>query len=201
MKPDQCFKNKSYILLTGMIILYLAGNFSACSKEYSFEGGGTPAIDTLPPPPVPKPELPVCPACANYTDPVNLNQWTFNVKQSKACGTTDTAIINLERTAFTFFGPSTCSADTGLVMTVYLENESLNRDITNLTINRVAFYYYDRVTPSYIYMSNHNSPFTVHVDSYQHQTKILTGTFTGNTLKADNSPASITSGKFKVKLL
>ena len=86
-------------------------------------------------------------------------------------------------------------------MTVYVENETLNHDITNLSINRVAFYYYDRVTPSYIYISDRNIAFSVHIDSYRHQSRILTGSFRGGALRTNGSASSITEGKFKIKLL
>jgi hypothetical protein len=186
--------------LAGLFFLSLLLILSGCAKEYSYEGGVTPVIhDTLPPPVVVN-DFPVCPFCKTITNTA-LSTWSFKKGNTTVCGTVDTAIITLERTAFTFFGPSSCSADSGLVITVYLGNESLNRNRTNLAINNIAFYYYDRVTPSYIFMSLANSPFSGTIDNYDHQTKIASGTFTGNAVRSDGSAASITSGKFKVKLL
>jgi hypothetical protein len=191
------------VINTTMVLLAVCN--TDCRKEYSYEGGSAPSVrDTVPPPPPPPPivyELPFCASCAVYTNPIQLNKWSLKAGNAFACGTLDTAIINLERTSFTFFGPSTCSRDTGLVMTVYVENEKLNRDISNLVINRVAFYYYDRVTPSHIYMNMPNVAFSVVVDSYNHQTKILTGSFRGSALRRNGSAASISEGRFKVKLL
>ena len=188
-------------IVAGAAMLLLLINNTGCSKEYSFEGGPVNAApDSLPPPPIVR-VLPFCSICATYPETLKLNQWSLKAEQSEACGILDTAIINLERNSFTFFGPSACSGDTGLVMTVYLENDALNRDITNLTIDRVAFYYYDRVTPSYIYINNHNTVFSAHVDSYQHQSKILIGSFSGNVFRTNGTPAAITGGRFKIKLL
>jgi len=186
----------------------LAGLFSllslliimGCAKEYSYEGGDLVEVHDSLPPPVVVNDFPACPFCQTITG-TPLSSWSFKKGNTTVCGSIDTAIITLERTAFTFFGPSACSVDSGLVITVYLGNESLNRDRTNVTINNIAFYYYDRVTPSYIFMSLPNSPFTGTIDNYDHQAKIASGTFTGNALRSDGSAASITSGKFKVKLL
>ena len=187
---------------TVIIYLFLCG--TGCSKEYSCESCSmsTPA-DSLPIPTTPPAasELPVCLSCAIYPDPVELNQWSLKAQQSQACGIIDTAIINLERTAFTFYGPSACSADTGMVLTVYMENRVLNENISNITINRSSFYFYDRVTPSDIYMSRQSVVFPVHIDWYDHQTKIISGSFSGTVFRRDGSPASISGGKFKVKLI
>ena len=203
MKPVITLRH--FFLMMGAIAFggFLFINGTGCSKEYSFEGANVNVPDTIPRPILPPVvrELPVCNACAAYTNPVELNQWSLKANESAACGVLDTAIINLERNAFTFFGPSACSRDTGLVMTVYLENDALNHDISNMTVDRVAFYYYDRVTPSYIYISSHNTVFTVHIDSYKHQSKILIGSFSGNVFRSNDTPAAITAGRFKVKLI
>ena len=202
MKQIGFLKKLTVKAIINALLLLSAINYIGCSKEYSYEGGSVNIThDSLPPPPPVIHELPLCSLCAAYPDPLELNQWSLKAGNSSACGILDTAIINLERTAFTFFGPSACSRDTGLVMTVYVENETLNHDITNLSINRVAFYYYDRVTPSYIYMSGHNIAFSVQIDSYKHQTRILTGSFRGSVLRTNGNASSITEGRFKIKLL
>jgi hypothetical protein len=182
--------------LFSVLLLLLMG----CGKEYSYEGGTfSVRVDTVRGPVIINHD-PVCPACINTTAAA-VSEWSFTSGNWKLCGKADTAIINLERTAFTFFGPSACSADTGMVITVYLDTESLNRDRTNLVINHIAFYCYDRVTPTYIFMSQTNSAFSVTIDSYVHATRIATGTFHGNVLRSNGGAASIESGRFKVKLI
>jgi hypothetical protein len=172
--------------------------FQACAKEYSYEGGGTIVrLDTLP---IPIVTGPVCPACINNTT-VSLSGWNFKSGNWEVCGMADTAIALGSRTSFTFFGPSTCSSDTGMVITVYLGNDTLNRDKQNLHINRAAFYCYDRVTPSYIYLSQNSSTFFVTIENYVHATGIVTGTFRGSVYRTNGAAASIDSGKFIVRLL
>ena len=201
MRPDFFFKKVFFVLIlyipAQLILLYTTG----CVKEYSQEN-----VFTEPPPDSSSNapavhELPSCTACVLFTDPVGLNQWSLQAQQSQACGIVDTAIIDLQRSYFTFFGPSACSPDTGMVITVYLENEKLDRDRTNLRVDKVAFYYYDRVTPSYIYMTSSASAFFVQIDNYNHQTRIASGRFGGSAFRSNSTSAVISSGKFKVKLL
>jgi len=194
-------KHIFFVMVSAGVFILL--NITGCAKEYSFEGSNTHPRDTVivpPPPPPAASELPHCSSCDHLTTPVQLNHWSLKAQQSQACGTIDTAIITLERTSFTFFGPSSCSRDTGMVITAYL-NESLDRDKTNIQVSRVAFYYYDRVTPSYIYMTYPTTPFYLHIDTYNHQTKIATGTFGGSGVKVNGSNTVISEGKFSIKLL
>jgi hypothetical protein len=186
-----------------VLLLTVLFFYSGCSKEYSVEATPINPADTItiPPPPPPPNELPPCKICSTYTDPIELGHWSLKAENSLACGIIDTAIMNLERTSFTFFGPSACSEDTGMVVTAYIENFRLNQDMTSGSINRIAFYYYDRVKPSYIYISSQASPFAIRIENYNHQTRILTGTFEGNAFRANNTSARISSGRFKIKLL
>lgn len=188
---------RKFFLLT--TLLWLLISFS-CSKEYSFESGATPPpVDTIHPPPPPPPSVPFCPACTSVTEP-DLDEWSFKSGSWKVCGNSDSAIALGNRTAFTFFGPSACSVDTGMAITIYLNTDTLNRDLHNLTNNRAAFYCYERVTPSYIFMSQSSSNFTATITSYDHNAHTISGTFSGNVMRSDGSGAGVESGKFKVKL-
>lgn len=172
---------------------------TGCAKEYSYEGGGSSIIlDTIPVPPV-VPEFSVCPACITTTT-TQLSDWKFKSGNSSFCGKADTAIINPFRNAFTFFGPSACSLDTGIVIRVYLENDTLNRDKSNLSA-KGSFYYYDNITPSYIFINRSSNLLSVTIESYEHLTRIATGTFQGTVVRANGSGALIKEGKFKVKII
>ncbi|HET6994863.1 MAG TPA: hypothetical protein VFI06_07765 [Chitinophagaceae bacterium] len=173
---------------------------TGCGKEYSFERRPPPPIDTTTAPPATPPyNFPLCSVCATLTT-TELSTWSFKMDDIPVCGKADTAIVISDRTAFTFFGPSSCSGDTGMVITVYL-HDTLNRNIAYTSADKVAFYYYDRVTPSYIMMSQTYAPFSGAVRDYDPQTKIATGSFEGFALRSDGRWASITLGKFKMKLL
>lgn len=174
---------------------------AGCRKEFSFEGNITPPVDTTGSPtsaPVSY-NFPICSVCVTSTT-TELSDWSFKIENIPACGKADTAILLGNRTAFTFFGPSSCSNDTGMVITVYL-HDTLNQNLSYISADKAAFYYYDHVTPSYIMMSQAYAPFSVTIQSYNHQTKIATGTFEGVALRSDGHWVSINSGKFKMKLL
>ena len=188
---------KVLCLLAMALLLF----FNNCRKEYSFEGSNTPPVDTSDSPkPAPVAyNFPLCSVCSTLTT-TQLSTWSFKMENMPACGKADTAIMLGNRTAFTFFGPSSCSNDTGMVITVYLR-DTLNKNLTYISADKTAFYYYDHVTPSYIMMSQAYAPFSVTIESYDHQTKIATGTFEGVALRSDGHWVSINSGKFKMKLL
>lgn len=183
------------------IIILLTIVFGAgCAKEYSFEGSDArpPGRDTtvgggnINPPGI-------CPACVGNDSQIE-NKWSLYFSNRLFCGIIDTAIATPERTGFTFFGPSACSADSGMVITVNLNGVKLDHDITSLTTNRAGFYYYDNVTPSYMLITEPGQPFTVVLDSYEHTTKMMRGKFSGFAKTANGGSAYLSEGKFKVKL-
>ena len=98
-------------------------------------------------------------------------------------------------TDFTFFGPSACSVDTGIVVSVYLP-VALDRDQFNLTTQQTAFYYYDHNAAADILDSRPTSVFSVTVQSFIYSTGIVTGTFGGTVFKANGDSAIITEGRF-----
>lgn len=189
---------KLYIICLIVVSLPFFWTFNAgCAKEYSFEGADTlpPVNDTIIVPPV---NPWICPACIGQDEQIE-KKWSFHNENSFLCGTIDTAIVNPERTAFTFFGPSACSQDTGMIADVFFGGTVLNKDLYNITSKEGAFYYYDNVGPSYVFIS-HVANFTITIDSYIHQTHLATGTFSGIVYKPNGDPTPITSGKFKVRL-
>ena len=188
MKKVQCF-------LVMVSLLFVA----SCGKEYSFEGNTASPVDTTGSPAPVLYNFPLCSVCATLTI-TEPSTWSFKMENIPACGKADTAIVIANRTAFTFFGPSSCSIDTGMVITVYL-HDTLNKNLAYISTDKVAFYYYDHVTPSYVMMSQVYAPFSVAILDYDHQTKMATGTFEGFALRSDGHWVSINSGKFKMKLL
>ncbi|HVF96185.1 MAG TPA: hypothetical protein VM871_02625, partial [Flavisolibacter sp.] len=172
-------------------------NISSCSKEYSYEReqqDSSVVKDSLPGAP---PFLSSCSGCA-IGNAIPDSSWQFTVDGSTLCGLADKAIITLERSSFTFFGPSSCSSDSGFIASVYL-NESLNKNLKNVSAARVSFYYYDRLTPSYVLMSRSSDAFSLTIDSYVHQTGLAIGTFAGFAYTVNGIRKTIKEGKFKIK--
>src|SRR5204863_5277369 len=115
-------QRKQYIsfafILVPQILLILA---VGCKKDYSCEGcHSTTTIDSIALSVSPG-TFPQCSLC-HPADELLLSTWNFKTRNSFLCGIVSAAGagIDPEKKAFTFFGPSACSIDTGLVMTVYL---------------------------------------------------------------------------------
>ncbi len=181
-----------------IFILYIELiSFSGCIKEYSYEG--EPANHTIPIDDTGFRSPISFPFCAGCRQDFILTGWNFKYDTSLLCGSVTNAVITPERNGFTFFGPSACSADTGLVMTVFLDSDALNKDKSNITTNNVIFQYYDNTTFSDIFISGRFSvSFTI--DTYEHATGIVKGRFNGNVKTKDSTAAAIMDGKFAIKL-
>lgn len=197
------------ILYSVLIILLLCTQLPGtmgCIKEYSFEGA---VVDTtiIPTDTIPLPvdsttnmeyEFPVCDSCKNI-EGYNLGKWSYKTGKSVLCGNITAAIRSPDSSAFTFFGPSACSLDTGVIFTVYLDENKLNKDLSNIGSSKVIFYYYDNVSHKDIFTSENYAMITVTIDSYNHATGIARGRFYGITIRKDASAATIEDGKYEVK--
>ncbi len=192
-RKQYCF----FALFLGLQILLLQA--TGCKKEYSYEGGNlTIQKDSVLIPPVPVNPFPGCSSC-KVTDDLLLGKWNFKTGNSFICGTVDGSGFIGDKRAFTFFGPSVCSIDTGLVMTIYLPF-SFDEDKFNVAIDNVAFYYYDHNAPKDIFISLSTAQFSAIIQSFIYATRIATGTFRGTVYKPNGDTAFVSEGKFKVKL-
>lgn len=195
-----CFMRLSKLIY---IVLLFVGTVEhwGCKKEYSYEGGDVPINDTsiitdsvaMPP----KDTTISCHLC-NEADSLTIGSWRFRNNQSLFCGTTTDAGFISEST-FTFFGPSACSQDSGMVITVYLPI-TFTEDKFQTTSSDVAFYYYDHKSTTDLFIKLPPLPFSVLIESYTHLTGIAIGTFQGVVYKRNGDTTTITDGKFKVRL-
>ena len=189
---------KTYLLLFYFTVLpYMLLQQFGCAKDYSFEGADTlQNKDTIIPAAIIN--LPGCIGCIE-TDQLTPGKWSFKIGNTYACGILDNSGFIGTNTTFTFFGPSACSIDTGIVMTVYLPIP-FNEDRFNVTSRQAAFYYYDHNGTKDIFISHLPGVFTVSVQSYLHATRIATGTFEGTVYKPNGDTSYIKEGRFKVVL-
>ena len=178
------------------ILLLSAG----CQKDYSFEGGNNPYFnrDSVAAAPPVVHEFPICALC-DSTSPLTIGSWNFTAGNSFLCGTTTKSGFVGGTTFFTFFGPSRCSIDTGLVVSIYLPVK-MDHDMSDLVTNRVALYYYDHNAPKDIFISDLSLPITATISSYILSTGICTGTFNGTVFRSNGDTTHITNGHFKVRL-
>ena len=187
-------------LIPGILVIFIFG----CIKEYSreaFDSTVPPVVDTSAPPQTPSTDTPLlfCAACAGM-DKFEENRWSFKAGNSLYCGPMDTALVAPERNAFTFFGPSACSSDTSMVVTIFTENYALNKDLQSVVIPNVDFRFTKFGAAKYLLVSQPGTPFYLTIDSYNHQTKMTIGTFSGYAYQPDGSTVLVSAGKFKAKL-
>lgn len=196
---------KHFIDIVRLLIVPLIF-LASCEKEYSYEGGNTVSPVVVVPPGdttgnvdtvvLDPGALPGCALCTGAAD-IPLSSWSFTTGSSRLCGEVDTAfVLNLERSSFTFFGPSFCGADTGLVFTVSLGDRGFTEDIQDVEAANAVFYYYNTNRP-YLLLSHSDQPFTFKILEYSHTTKIATGTFSGTGFRVDGRAVNVTNGKFK----
>ncbi len=201
------FSKLYYFIALFFLLPALLVQNTGCTKEYSYEGGDTTAVINPVGPLSGGPlavatdttnEFPVCPLCDSARDPAP-GTWSFKRGKSYLCGgvTTSGFFGGYTKKDITFFGPSACSNDTGLVMSVYLP-VPLDRDRNNITAERVAFYYYDNNSPTDILISMPEKDFTLTLQSFTLSTGIAMGTFSGTVFKANGDTAFVANGKYKV---
>ncbi len=197
------------ILCLPVLILQNTG----CVKEYSFEGAPQDTIptDTIPvdtiqtdtldttviPPAI---IFPQCNFCKELNQ-VDLGHWSFKIGDTYLCGSFSNSgfFSGLSKMNFTFFGPSACSDDTGIVVSVYLP-VPLDQDRYGLSTNETAFYYYDHNSPDDILDSRSTATFTVTVQSFIYATGIAIGTFSGDVYTVKGDIVHITDGQYKASL-
>jgi len=188
-----------YFFLFLFVLPILLLQHIGCTKEYSFEHAD---FDTIPAdstdtvisqPPITFPQCPLC----NPSDPLTIRHWSFKTGNAYLCGSfTNSGFFGgFSKTAFTFFGPSACSVDTGIVVSVYLP-VPLDQDRYNVTTTKIAFFYYGPNGTKDIFISRPTSVFSVTVESFIYATNIATGTFSGTVFTANGDTAYITDGRF-----
>lgn len=178
------------------VLLFALG----CTREYSYEAeqAGSPLLDSVPV--VATDTLALLSSCSLCTGVVPPGSWSLQIDNDIFCRKIDTAIVNKDRTAFTFFGPSRCSADSGLIISVYLDEPGLVRSRQQLSTGKVAFYYYDNVVGGYAQLSKTGKPFQLTISNYDHQTKTAVGNFSGYIYGRDGRESEVKGGSFQTVL-
>jgi hypothetical protein len=192
-------KRYGFFLFIFVLLIFLLQS-EGCIKEYSFERTNRDTIplnDTLSADSsVPPAIIPQCALCKS-SDSLRLGQWSFKAGNTYLCGSFSNSgfFAGAGRTNFTFFGPSACSVDTGIVVSVYLP-VPLDQDRFNIVAANTAFYYYNHNGTQDIFQSRPAFPFSVTVESYIRATNIITGSFAGTVVRENGDTAYIADGRF-----
>ncbi len=201
------FQKKVHIIYFFLVtvILFLQIEF-ACTKEYSYERKDihqdttmiidtTKVHDTATAFPL---VFPYCSTC-DSTAPLTPAKWNFRINNSFVCGNLTNALMNIEKDAFTFFGPSACSVDSGIVVTAYFPPEAFVNDAVNITTNRVHFEYYDNTVMYDLLESKKPYVFSLTIDSFSTQTKRAKGHFNGYVVGKNGAVNYIKQGNFNLR--
>ncbi|MBZ5856586.1 hypothetical protein [Flavihumibacter profundi] len=202
MAPGKIF----YISAIGILLTCMFWAMSSCSKEYSYEArtviDSLPSVDTLNSHdsiPVIGLEFPVCPGCDSI-EKLSPYYWSFIVNKRLVCGTITATYVNYERTGITFFGPSACAIDSGLVIDAFFDAGLLNANNNNFQANRVNWQYYDNNINNQILSSWMPHVFNVTIDSYSHETGIAVGGFKGYAKMLMGDSVAVSDGRFRILL-
>ncbi len=177
-----------------------------CIKEYSYEGGqhdSIPLVDTTGADTTSTDTsasatlYSQCSLCNKNPD-FTLGKWSFTIDTFIFCGTITGQVMLGARTAFTFFGPSACSTDTGLVMTCYLDNP-FPAEAKNINVDRTTLRYYNHVGAKDMFVADISLGFSLSITSYSESTGIMKGYFSGLVYTDRNDIAQIENGKFEIQ--
>ncbi len=175
---------------------------TGCVKEYSYEGGLSdtviiPPADTLIIEDSVDEQLvfATCDSCTGKDDFFN-EKWSFSYDTNFFCGTVTNAVVTPTRNGFTFFGPSACSVDSGLIISAFLPNVTLTTDLENITTTDVALEYYDNISGDDIMYSDPSLNLSLTILTYDHTTRLAKGTYSGYVFSKNKEVIKISNGKF-----
>lgn len=193
------------ILIFFLLALVFFALNTGCEKEYSYEAGIVPdsilihdsivAMDTAHTKAL---LFPACEGCKN-TDTVSSLNWSFKAGNTILCGGITNTIVSPEGLGLTFFGPSACSPDSGLVITAAFSVDELHQNPNNLKATKASLEYYDNTTHVDVLQSRQPNIFTLIIDHYNQQTGIATGRFGGTVVAKNGALVRVDAGRFRIK--
>ena len=96
----------------------------------------------------------------------------------------------------TFFGPSACTIDTGLIMTAFFDT-LLDQDRENVRASRAVIQYYIKNSADDVFRSR-EFDLTLIIDKFVKETKLATGHFSGAAFTPSNLRILVESGTFNI---
>ena len=189
-----------FIVCLALACCVLLLNIQGCTKEYSYEiqpvdttGNGPDSTDTL------QTDFIYfqCPQCEKNPGYI-MGKWSFMIDSFSFCGIVTGEVMLTERTAFTFFGPSTCSADSGLIITCYMD-EPFAEEAAYVSVDLVTLRYYNHPGAKDMLLADASLGFALVIQNYSKTTGIMSGYFIGNVLTDRNTIERISNGKFEIQ--
>jgi hypothetical protein len=199
-----------FLIGTFLFFLYNTGCFK---EEYSYEGGplrdtttitdttsivdttrqtdSTIVVDTAF-------AFPDCNFC-KYATSLTQDQWNFRYDTNFLCGTVTNAVMTPDKNAFTFFGPSSCTEGTGLIITAFFET-TFDGDRAGVVSNQVTMQYYNNNNGGKdIFVSGPGTKFSITINQFLINDRTAIGRFNGTVLTSTGEIVPINSGNFKIQ--
>ncbi len=190
---------KTFLLILCTLTVWLG-----CKKEYSLEGNPLQII------PIPADTtsardtagiamaFPYCNTCS-YSNMAAELTWSFKIDTSLFCGNVTNGVISPDGKGMTFFGPSACSRNYGLIITAFFNDAVFTMDQNHLVATHVTLQFYDHTGTSDILQSKPPLVFGLIFDTYSKFTKQATGSFNGSALNKAGDLVAIKAGRFRVR--
>ena len=174
---------------------------SGCAKEYSYERQPvslSPAPDSA----VPAARLfrlGPCTSCNSNYGNTTPNSWSLQLEGSAVCGPFTRTVINPERNFFTFFGPTACTPDSGVIVEAAWSPLVFDRDLYQVSTQRAQFYYYDTISNAYVLLSRTSRlPFSLVIERYNRQTGEAKGYCSGFLFSGKGDTVEIKDFRFSI---
>ena len=123
--------------------------------------------------------------------------WQFMTGPSAMCGPVTNALLSRDKKALTFFGPSACTIDTGLIMTAFFDTP-LDGDRAEVVATRAVLQYYNKNAAEDVFRSDPNHRFTFIIIQYTEATQTATGQFRGYAYTPNSTAILVESGTFNI---
>lgn len=190
------------IFFVALLLAWCSWMLSGCAKEYSYEGGLLPDTSSIIADTnhISNFNLPACNFCKVDTFGTAVDTWTLDVNTTKTCGRFTRTVLAPDKDAFTFFGPSACSIDSGLILNSFWSPLVFNQDYTNISTQRSAFYYYDNIGNKYVLQEKLGTPFTIVIEKFTYLTGIATGYCFGDVITSTGETVPVKKIRFTIRI-
>ncbi len=183
---------------------FITCGISSCKKEYSFEGNAVNSDTTrlqdtsiVRDTSISAIQFATCKGC-NTIDTASGSHWSFQVGEVKLCGGVTRAVISPDSLGMTFFGPSLCSIDSGLIITVFFLENTFNKNQINIIASRASLQYYDNITPSDVMVSKRPNVFNLTILNFTPAVG-FSGVFNGWVIDRLGKLVKVDNGKFIIR--
>ncbi|GAO44944.1 hypothetical protein FPE01S_04_01870 [Flavihumibacter petaseus NBRC 106054] len=109
-------------------------------------------------------------------------------------------VISNDREAMTFFGPTGCTRDSGLIINAYFTETPLKSDGTTIQATWSSAIYYDNIGNTHVFESLPENDFWLIIDVYERNTGKAQGRLGGKAKMLNGEMIPIEGGRFNIRI-